>query len=230
MFEYYGGKGNLVRWGYYPRPAYSIIVEPFAGAARYALHHHENREVILIDKNPSVIRVWKWLQSVSEEDFLSLPFVEPKQMIPDMKPLGAREFLGFVLNQGSPSPKNYAGSFTERIKKLGWKRYLKNLYKIRNWDVGEGDYFDAPDIEATWFIDPPYSQQSLYPYNDIDYGRLADWCRTRKGQVIVCENSDATWLPFQPLCHLRATQRKDSKLRHEGIWVNENPIIRAARE
>jgi hypothetical protein len=60
----------------------------------------------------------------------------------------------------------------------------------------------------------------LYPYGkDLDYEVLASWCKGRKGQIIVCENDTAEWLPFKPLC-TTSGQRKESKLRNEGIWTN----------
>lgn len=222
MFEYYGGKGNLVRWGYYPPPAHSTIIEPFCGAARYSLFYYRpGMRVILIDANPIIISVWEWLKSASEEDFLALPFVEHGEEIPRQDHPGATAFLGFALNQGSESPRNVAGKYTDRIRKLGWSRYLHNLRKIKTWEIICGDYTDAPDIDATWFVDPPYSKQSRYPYGrDIDYSLLADFCQSRCGQVIVCENSDAMWLPFRYLVDNKATQRKSSKLRNEGVWIN----------
>lgn len=220
MFEYYGGKGNLVRWGYYRNPIHTTIIEPFAGAARYSLFYYRpGMRVILIDANPVIVDVWHWLQGVSDEEFLALPYVEPKQLIPKQMHPGATAFLGFALNQGSEMPRNYAGSYTDRIRKLGWQRYLHNLRKIKEWEIVCGDYTISPDIQATWFIDPPYARQSRYPYGrDLNYNDLASFCKSRNGQVIVCENSDATWLPFRHLCVANATQRKQSKLRHEGIW------------
>jgi hypothetical protein len=32
---------------------------------------------------------------------------------------------------------------------------------------------------------------------------VAEWCLSRMGQVIVCENQGVTWLPFQPLTDRR---------------------------
>ena len=29
--------------------------------------------------------------------------------------------------------------------------------------------------------------------------KLADWCKSRNGQIIVCENTKATWMEFKPL-------------------------------
>ncbi|MEG4346741.1 hypothetical protein QUB70_26205 [Microcoleus sp. A003_D6] len=54
-----------------------------------------------------------------------------------------------------------------------------------------GDYTLAPDIEATWFIDPPYKEDAGkgYKYGSklIDYKKLAEWAKNRKGEVIFCE-------------------------------------------
>ena len=74
---------------------------------------------------------------------------------------------------------------------------------IRHWRIIEGDYTDAPDIEAHWHIDPPYQDNAgrHYRCNALDYQSLADWCRSRRGFVQACERDGATWLrlPFVPL-------------------------------
>jgi hypothetical protein len=56
-------------------------------------------------------------------------------------------------------------------------------------------------VAAHWFIDPPCvgSNGCAYSHNDIDRVALAQWCRSRRGHVMVCEAAGATWLPFQPL-------------------------------
>jgi hypothetical protein len=79
---------------------------------------------------------------------------------------------------------------------------------MRSVDYREGSYEDAPDVEATWFIDPPYQHANRRGYlcKGIDYARLSDWCRSRRGQVIVCEQEGADWLPFKPLADV-ATHR-----------------------
>lgn len=57
--------------------------------------------------------------------------------------------------------------------------------------------------DATWFIDPPYRGRpgSHYRYGSklIDYTNLAAWCQMLPGQVIVCEQHGADWLPFERL-------------------------------
>ena len=55
--------------------------------------------------------------------------------------------------------------------------------------------------EASWFVDPPYQNQGKhyhYGPENVDFAMLGNWCRTRLGQVIVCENEGADWLPFTP--------------------------------
>lgn len=74
--------------------------------------------------------------------------------------------------------------------------------EIRHWRISYGDWFATPDVEATWFIDPPYRGKAgaCYPHGSdgIDYGGLSTWCRRRRGQTIVCEGPNADWLPFAP--------------------------------
>lgn len=61
--------------------------------------------------------------------------------------------------------------------------------------VACADYRQMPNVEATWYIDPPYDNRagSYYVHADVDCG-----------QVIVCENEGATWLPFRPFATLKA--------------------------
>jgi len=79
--------------------------------------------------------------------------------------------------------------------------------ECRHFDVRHGDYADAPDIEATWFIDPPYQYQAgrpdrtrggryRYDNTNINFQALASWSMTRRGQVIVCEQKGADWMPW----------------------------------
>ncbi|HEY6921951.1 MAG TPA: hypothetical protein VI653_00670 [Steroidobacteraceae bacterium] len=86
----------------------------------------------------------------------------------------------------------------------GWTPALRDrvasqVDRIRHWQIIEGDYSLAPNVPATWFIDPPYDNKagSYYAHSKVDYAALAGWCRTRRGQVLVCENEGATWAPFE---------------------------------
>jgi hypothetical protein len=58
----------------------------------------------------------------------------------------------------------------------------------------------------------------------IDFRALAKWCRARQGQVIVCENSDALWLPFRPFGERMAAYRgkiKSAGVSQEVIWTKQ---------
>ena len=58
MFYYYGRKKQIAK--HYPTPAYGTIIEPFAGAASYALHEGNwKSDVILIEKDERVAGIWK---------------------------------------------------------------------------------------------------------------------------------------------------------------------------
>ncbi len=73
MFYYYGRKKQIAR--HYPAPEYSTIIEPFAGAAAYALHgEHWHNEVILVEKDQKVASIWEWLiEEATSDSILRLP-------------------------------------------------------------------------------------------------------------------------------------------------------------
>lgn len=201
MFSYYGSKSKVVK--YYPKPIYGKIIEPFAGTARYSLLYFEH-DILLVDKYKVIVDVWKYLQQASERDILSLPDVNKGDDIRKMGlDEGARMLIGFCINGGSITPKNIG---TENIKRHfnSWNkdklRIAKNLYKIRHWKIELGSYETIQNEKATWFIDPPYQFGGrLYIENNVNYQELSNWCKSREGQVIVCENTKANWLPFVPL-------------------------------
>ena len=111
-------------------------------------------------------------------------------------------------------------------------RVASQVDAIKHWRVIEGDYTEAPDAEATWFIDPPYNNKagSHYPWgcDKIDYNALGQWCHQRRGQVIACENEGATWLPFRPFALLGRGLNKPEGSR-EAITVMPLARVRAHR-
>lgn len=218
MFSYYGSKSKIV--DLYPAPKYGKIIEPFAGSARYSLRYFD-REILLVDKYPVIVEVWKYLQSASEKDILSLPDVNEGDYIPDFKlDRGAELLIGFCANGGSSVPKKTGTNNLEKHFNT-WhrdkKRIAADLYKIRHWKILLGSYEDIPDEPATWFIDPPYQEGGkYYKENKIDYPALATWARSRSGHVIVCENMAADWLPFYPMRQMSGQLKKTV----EAIWSN----------
>ena len=92
MFSYYGSKSKVV--DLYPSPKFGKIIEPFAGSARYSLKYFD-REVILVDKYPVIVDLWKWLQQTSESDIMGLPNLENGQSLDNFDlPKGAKYLIG----------------------------------------------------------------------------------------------------------------------------------------
>lgn len=134
-----------------------------------------------------------------------------------------RDLLGFVVNSGAAIPHHQVTDRAEFYQKRLKNRLNSSVSRIKHWKVRNVPYYDLPNIRATWYVDPPYCGPAgrYYKYNQIDYERLAEWCRTRKGQVIVCEGAGAEWLPFRPLgTTARGTRRS---LSAEKWWSNYRP-------
>lgn len=215
MFSYYGSKSKIV--DYYPYPKFDKIIEPFAGSARYALKHFE-KDVLLVDKYEVIVKIWKYLQQASENDIMSLPEPKYKGDIRDYNITSEEKLLlGFMVAQGVASPQNIVQQFSNIHQEK--KRIAGNLYKIKHWVIQQGDYREIPNISATWFVDPPYEyggehyRKNNKGFNYIDLG---GWCKTRNGQVIVCENSKASWMPFKRFAKLNGAYNTTT----EVIWSN----------
>lgn len=215
LFSYFGGKRRIAKK--YPNPKHTLIIEPFAGACAYSLLHFEH-DVIAIDKSQDIIDLWNWLKQCQPRDILSLPSVKNGEKIPTYLSREEKLLLGFCCNNGSSRPKFTAGRMNFNSWHRDRERIADDLYKIKHWQFYCNDYDkQVRNVTATWFIDPPYVEGGQnYHHNKINYPDLAKWCQNRVGQVIVCENNDADWLPFTPLVEVYG-QRKQNK---EVIWYN----------
>jgi site-specific DNA-adenine methylase len=224
MFSYYGSKSKVVE--FYPSPIYDRIIEPFAGSARYSLRFFE-KDITLVDKYRVIVDVWKWLQQCSVNDILSLPVLKLGEKIDDYN-LTREEmlFLGYIIGVGRACPAKTASPFATGSN-MGIKGHLKKcadqLYKIRHWNIIHGDYRCLKNKKATWFVDPPYQyggHKYKFGNNKINFNELSKWCRTREGQVIVCENTKANWMDFKPMSKMKGCQSETT----EAIWSNiRNP-------
>lgn len=219
MFSYYGSKSKII--DYYPKPKHNKVIEPFAGSARYALKHFE-KDVLLVDKYEVVVKIWKYLQACSPADILKLPKLDKGK---DLRQCELSEpellFMGMCAGIASTSPRYIISGFAgeQNGRKNRFKRIADQLYKIKHWQIELGCFEKIPNQTATWFIDPPYQfGGSAYKENTIDYKWLADWSTQRKGQVIVCENTKADWMPFKPAIVSRGANQKFTT---EAIWSNE---------
>jgi len=222
MWSFYGSKSKTAHL--YPTPLYDDIWESFAGSARYSLLHWEHK-VHLVEKDDKVYRIWKWLQECSPSDILSLPSMKAGESTDDFSfaCVEAKWLMGFMINQGSASPKkkvSSTGSFGSADNEK--KRIASNIHKIKHWEIICGSYeTHSPNVKATWYIDPPYFSKGIYyreSSKNIDFEALAKWCRSRTGQVIVCENEGATWLPFKFLAETNGSIKKSK----EVIWYKLN--------
>lgn len=231
MYSFYGSKSKIVKK--YPKPKYDAIIEPFAGSARYSLEYWEH-EILLMDVDPIICSIWTYLKSASSRDILSLPNVPNATKLDDIdgySQLAQEEkwLIGFCCNGGSAQPKNVSGRHNFNSWNKDKIRIAKNLYKIRHWGIVNLSYEWKQNERATWYIDPPYSEKGKwYKYNQIDYASLADWCKSRLGQVIVCEGGSANWLPFQKLTSIPFSHFKNETDKHkqtnELIWYKDDEI------
>lgn len=222
FFPFYGSKWRIAKL--YPAPQSDLVVEPFAGSACYSLYW-EPPNVALIDLDPVIVGIWDYLIRTPESEILALPDLAVGQNTDDLSLCQEAKWLvGFWINRGSSSPKNSRTAFSSRTDKaqLIWgerarQRIASQQSHIRHWSIFHKSYADLGNIEATWFIDPPYTEKGYrYVFNKIDYPTLATWSKERLGRVIVCENPAATWLPFTPLITAKTTRGTSN----EGCWTN----------
>ena len=222
MFSYYGTKQKIARM--YPAPTIYPIIEPFAGAAGYSCEWGLDKDVILYDINDHIVDVWTYLIGATKDDILNLPDVTYGMRVSDLNvPSGAKKLIGFCINCGSSAPKI---TCTKRCDK-SWARYrakISNLVpRIKLWSIQKLSYYNVPNHYGTWHIDPPYQKAGKYytGHGKIDFYSLGKWCQSRSGEVMVCENRGADWLPFVDFTRLRGAS---GNTQVEVIWRNKCQI------
>lgn len=235
FFSYYGGKHRHV--AAYPPPEYPRVVECFAGSAGYATRYH-TCEVTLVDTDPRICGVWRYLIGASRAEILALPLLGEGESLDDLGavPQEARWLVGFWLGKALAAPRRtpapwmksgrWPGSFWGESVRC---RIANQVERIRHWRIIEASYADIPTpTAATWFVDPPYVGKGHHYRRSsrrLDYAHLAAWCRSLPGQVIVCENAGADWLDFRPLISMKTLNRKDGRQGYseEVVWLRESP-------
>lgn len=230
FFGFYGGKWRDTP-RHYPAPALDTIVEPFAGSAGYSLRYPDRR-VVLRDADPIIVGVWDYLIRVTAGEVLAIPDVPMDGSVDDLRiPQEARWLVGFWLNRAPSGPRKRPSQWMRSGVRPGsfWGARVREtiaaqVQHIRHWRVSLGSYEDMPEpgAPATWFVDPPYQlagQHYRCGASGIDFAALGAWCRQRRGQVIVCENDGARWLPFRLLGDVK-TARAGSRSR-EAVWMSE---------
>lgn len=239
LFSFFGGKWRLAPK--YPEPAHPTIVEPFAGSAGYSCRYPDRR-VVLVERDPTIAALWRWLISVPSAEVLALPLLEVGEPVPTGLREEARTLMGFWCCIATTYPRR-------RITK-GWgqttadrfwgarirARVASDIERIRHWTIIEGDYTAAPDIRATWFVDPPYVGRQMrskygaaggvqvravgdryrFGTRRIDYEQLGRWCRTRRGLVVACDAVGATWMDFRPFHRVNGVSGHSE----EAVWIS----------
>lgn len=231
FFGYYGGKWRDAL-KHYPAPQHDIIIEPFAGSAGYSLRYFD-RKVILCEIDPVLAGIWRYLIRATPSEILSIPDVELDESVDDLKVCPeARWLVGLWLNRGAASPRKRPSKWMREGIRPGsfWGARVRQtiagqVEAIRHWQVLNCSYTECPVQKgaATWFVDPPYAaagKHYRFGSEQIDYDALATWCRSRRGQVIVCENEGASWLPFQQLADVKTTRAE--RRSKEVVWLSTN--------
>lgn len=232
FFTYYGGKYRIAPK--YPAPKYDMIVEPFAGSAGYSVRH-PSHQVVLCDLNEKICGTWDYLINAPESEIRALPL--DFETVSDLQvPQEARWLVGWWCNKGTTSPANspskwmrdgtHSNSFWGDVIR---ERIASQVQHIRHWKVFHGMYQDLGNWSdgATWFVDPPYDNKAGSHYTHgsrgFDYQQLASWCHSRTGQVMVCENEGADWLPFRFFVVAKASsgKQKSAQVSREVIWTRE---------
>lgn len=232
LFRFFGSKWQLAP--HYPEPDYPVIVEPFAGSAGYSTRYYD-RTIVLVEKDPKIAAIWRWLIGADPAEILALPLLAPGETIPETIADAPRWFLGFWVTLTAAKPQSRMVPSSGSIPDSFWNakiraRTAENVQRIRHWTIIEGDYTASPDGRATWFVDPPYQPANAahgrgavdaYGHGTPDFGALANWLATRRGQVIVCENVGADWLPFEPFRRGHAAPRKSRIDAGKGCVTHE---------
>ena len=239
FFTYFGGKFRAA--SRYPKPEGDLVVEPFTGAAGYSVRNFSpSLKVVLNDLDEKVSSTWDYLIRASSDEIMRLPVYDGSwETVDDIPGLcqEQRWLIGWHLNKSSASPSKRPSKWMRQSLATGesvganyWgeeirSRLARQVELIKHWEIHHGDYRDLSNYkDATWFIDPPYQVAGKgYRTNKVDYNDLAEWCQIRDGLTIVCENSGADWLQFEPLGDIKGTAgRYRSGVSKEVVWINRS--------
>jgi hypothetical protein len=219
MFNYFGSKARLAPT--YQAPQHDLIIEPFAGAAGYSMYWLQERSdlrAVLIDIEPAVVKAWHTLLALSPDELWDYPCPRQGDMSQDLVVASSKaheHLLKTALNKPFQVTEWMAQEFP-----MIRRRMAATLAKVQGRvDVKLGEYADAPNTVATWFIDPPYQREG-FRYasgNRLDFQLLGEWSQSRQGQVIACDTMGADWLPFEP--H-RANNTLGGTTSIEAVWYS----------
>ena len=225
MFKYFGSKYKL--GAKYPTPAHGqTIVEPFGGSAAFSvLHRNVAGRVIIVEKDIRVVGLWHRLLSMSAAAIRDLKDPVAGERSTDL----LVAFAGGRTTRDTPDDFIVSPRMSQRFRPMV-NRIASVVDGCRHFEVICGDYRDAPDVDAYWFIDPPYAPTEgrwdrtrggryRHSNQDIDFAELSRWCRSRRGDALVCEQHGADWMPWT---HSIDAIDGDHKSYGEVFWFAEN--------
>ena len=229
FFGYYGGKWRDALT--YPEPRCARIIEPFAGSAGYSLRYYD-RKIVLCELDPVIFGVWDFIIRAKSSEILNLPDIPTQGSLDDFPKLcpESKALIGLWLNRGVARPRKSPSKWMrDGIRPSSfWGQSVRDrialqVERIRHWKIYNTSYQNLRlTSRSTWFVDPPYEsagQHYKFGSSRIDYVHLGEWCKSRDGQVIVCENTTARWLPFVPHAETKTTRRQSRS--SEAIWSME---------
>lgn len=231
MFKYFGSKLSLA--GVYPPPVHDTLIEPFAGSAAYAVAHRRTPRVILIERDTKVVALWHRLLAMTADEIRALPDPSEGDLSTDL----LVAFAAGRTTRDTPDRFTVSPRMEQRFRPMV-NRIAAVVDECRHFEVIEGDYTDAPDVEATWFIDPPYAPTGTgrwdrarggrYRHNNasLDYADLATWCTSRSGQVIVCDQDGSDWLPWNG----QVSARDGAHGGYQEVWWTNMPDPRPRQQ
>jgi hypothetical protein len=236
FWRYYGGKWRAAPR--YPAPEFDTIVEPFAGAAGYSCRY-PSRRVILVDKSPIICGIWRYLIAATPAEILALPDIPEGGTVDDIDVCQeARWLAGFWCNEGAVAPRKSPSKWARDDRAVhgsqwgGWceqsrAKIAMGVARIDHWHVFQGEYFEVADIEATWFVDPPYQTKagSYYPEQPDSHQALGEWCLSRRGQVIACDQVGADWLPWNARFDLKSGDNSKKVSREVVYHRSRHPSL-----
>lgn len=145
FFSFFGGKWRTTKR--YPAPEHDKIIEPFAGSAGYSVRYFD-RDVLLVEKDPKIAAVWRYLTSATERDIQGLPLLAPGDSVDDFDLSGPEKWLiGFWLNKGAAAPsKSLSAWGRDPANATQWLPFEPFL----NAKANHGAYRSGRSREAIW--------------------------------------------------------------------------------
>lgn len=227
FFSYYGAKYTAAK--YLGAPRHETVVEPFAGSAAYSVRWAPKRAK-LYDVSADICALWDFLIHCSPADIDRLPdeFEHIEQVM--ALPLGPQMLCRFWVAKGRAEPSGALSPWYRAYRNAQdcrvWsapvkRRIVEQKPRIAEWTVDQCSWDRVPQDTAHWHVDPPYDNAAgrRYPNAKVEYAALAAWCRALPGEVDVCENEGADWLPFSPLCEVVTSRgRRSGAVSREVVW------------